>query len=250
MKKIFSILVSLLVVCGINAQDGNTEKKTCASACTMPCAKIMKSMSKFSITATAGTPSFAYNALNTSKAGDLLKPNLGELTIAYKMTPRLSFGISTMSGLNNRSAGYFDQEDQFTPFCMEDDDDDEHEDEHDDDDDLDDDPDDLDDDDIEEEHEDDDDCDEGEFGDAIMGSATYKLFEKFPLFVQGAGGYSMVDGAPVYSAMIGYNQKVFAGFGIIAGVRYSDVLHKTPVLAKEVISPAGLKIELGASWNF
>lgn len=243
MKKIFSILVSLLVVCGINAQDGNTEGKTCAYSCLMPSAKMMTTMAKFSVTATAGTPSFAYNALNTSKAGDLLKPNLGELTIAYKMTPRLSFGISTMSGLNNRSAGYFDQENQFTPFCMEDDDDDEHDEEHEDDD--------LDDDDIEEEHEDDDDdCDEGEFGDAIMGSATYKLSEKFPLFVQGAGGYSIIDGAPAYSAMIGYNQKIFAGFGIIAGVRYSDVLHKTPVLAKEIISPAGLKVELGASWNF
>ena len=83
-----------------------------------------------------------------------------------------------------------------------------------------------------------------------MGGVTFKLSEKLPFFVQAAAGYSFGSKAPAYTAMIGYNQKIFAGFGIMAGVRYSDVLHQLPVGAESVVSPAGLKVELGASWNF
>ena len=240
MKKFFTILFLGFLV-QLNAQNIETKAPLIKLS-----PKLTSTMSKFSVVATAGTPSYSYDALNTAKIGDLKSPNFSNLMISYKVNNRLSYGISSMNGLNNAASGFLDQENQFHSFCEEDDvDDDDHDD---DDDDLDDD---MDDDDDDDDHEDDDDeCEDDDFGQSVFGGATYKFSEKYPFFIQGAAGYSFQDGAPAYTAMIGYNQKVFAGFGIMAGIRYSDVIHQMPVNALELLSPASLKVELGASWNF
>ncbi len=83
-----------------------------------------------------------------------------------------------------------------------------------------------------------------------MGSITFKFSKKVPFFVQAAGGYSFGSNAPAYSAMIGYNQKIFKGLGIIGGIRFSDVLHQKPVDAVNMAPSSGIRAELGLSWNF
>jgi hypothetical protein len=173
---------------------------------------------------------------------------LGELTVNYKVNSHLFFGLGTMNNLSNGNRGYYNAEGLFISLCNDDDQDvadadgpdgpndenglndpdgpngpnDENE-----------------------------DCDEdGLFGKNLMGIITFKFSEKIPFFVQTAGGYSFSGNAPAYSAMIGYNQKIFAGLGIIGGVRFSDVLYKKPADAVKVTPSAGFKAELGLSWNF
>ena len=211
-------------------------------------------LNRISVTATVGTPTFSTSDLSTITTQRLSEVNLGQLTISYKVNPRLSFGLSTMGSLSSNKAGYFDAENQFFSLCDDDDhddDDDDHDDydddhDDDDDDDYDDDDDDYDDDD----DDDDDDCDEDDLGQNLMGIATFKLSEKLPFFVQAGAGYTFAGNAPTYTAMIGYNQKIVAGIGIMAGIRYSDVLYKSPIDAIRTVSGDGLKAELGLSWNF
>jgi len=199
--------------------------------------------SRFSVSATIGTPTIGTSEFSSLNLKRLSQINISNINISYKLNPRMSFGLSSMNNLSNGVGGYFDAEDKFVSFC-EDDDDDMDDDDH-----MDDDMDDMDDDDMDD-HDMDDDCDEDDFGENIMGTMTYILSDKVPFFVQAAGGYSLSSKAPVYSTMIGYNQKIVAGLGINAGIRYSNVLHRTPANATNPISAAGFKLEIGANWNF
>lgn len=199
--------------------------------------KFSSMLGKISVTATAGTPTFAMDELGKINFKKLSQVSLSNLNISYKMNPRLSLGVSSMNNLSNSTGGYYNAENQFFTFCDDDDDGIEDDDME------------MDDDDGEDENEDGD-CDDDEFGQNLMGTATYVLSDKLPFFVQAAGGYSLSGKAPAYSAMIGYNQKIFAGLGIMAGVRFSDVLHKKPADAVKTTSTAGIKAELGLSWNF
>lgn len=218
---------------------------------TKPIHKLNSFFNKFSFTASAGTVSLAPNDL---KNLSLRQVTLGDLNISYKVNPRFSFGLSSIGSLGNCTSGYYNAEGKLIPFQryeieLEDlfekeddhDDDTEHESE---DDDLDDD----DNDDDEHDDEDDDDCEEA--GVNIIGTATFILSEKVPFFVQAGAGYSFTDKAIAYTAFWGYSQKIFAGFGIQAGIRYSDVLRQKPVDAISVNPSSGLKAELGLNWNF
>ena len=84
----------------------------------------------------------------------------------------------------------------------------------------------------------------------LMGIFTYKISEKVPFFVQAAAGYSFGSKAPAISAMIGYNQKIFKGLGIIGGIRYSDILRSKPADAVSMAPSSGIRAELGLSLNF
>ncbi len=231
MRILLLLFISLCTI-GLTAQETSISAKQSG--------KFSSQLTKLSITATAGTSSFSTEELKNLSLNKLSQVSLGQLTVSYKMNPRLSFGISTMGNLASSKAGYYNAENQFFSFCEDDDLDD------DDDDDLyelDD-----DDDDLEEDH--DEDCDEDEIGQNLVGTVTYKLSEKLPFFVQAGAGYTFAGKAPSFTTMIGYNQKILAGVGIMAGIRYSNVIQQKPTDAIRTISGAGLKAELGLSWNF
>jgi hypothetical protein len=194
--------------------------------------KVANTLSKFSVTATAATPSVNFKEMNNATLKKAKGISMGELSINYKMNSRISFGLGTMGSLGLCFSGYYNAEGNFVPFSSDDDDENDTEDGDGDDD----------------AEDDDDDC--GEFGDNIMGTFTFKLSEKIPFFVQAAGGYSFGSNAPAYSAMIGYNQKVFKGLGIVGGIRFSDVLYQKPADAVKMAPSSGLRAELGLSWNF
>lgn len=227
----FLLLLCLsLCTLGLNAQDDSGAKLTNQKS-----GKLINTLNKFSVTATAGTNSFATSDLKNLTLNRLSDVSLGQLTVAYKMNSRFSFGISTMGNLSNAKSGYFNAENQFFSYCEDDDDDDD--DDHDE----------LDDDEMDD---DDEECDDDDEVSNLMGTVTFKLSEKLPFFVQAGAGYTFAGGAPTYTTMIGYNQKIIAGVGIMAGIRYSDVLRQKPADAIRTISGAGLKAELGLSWNF
>lgn len=229
MKKSF-LLLFLFLGLGLQAQDitkANAPEKA-------KLLKLVNSLNKFSFTATTGTPSFSTKELNSLNLNKISSVSLADLNISYKMNSRFSFGISMMGNLGNCTSGFYNQEGAFTTFGDDDDEDDDDE---------------IDDDDDEIDDDDDDECDDDDLGN-LMGSATFKLSDKFPLFVQASGGYSFGNNAPAYTAMIGYHQKIFAGFGILGGIRFSDVLYKKPADAVSVTSSSGFKAELGLSWNF
>lgn len=234
MKKLLFLMV-LFGTVNLSAQDLQMADTSPASG-----GKFSSMLGKISVTATAGTPAFALDKLGKVNFKKLSQLSLSNLNISYKVNPRLSLGISSMNNLSNSTGGYYNAENQFFTFCNDDEDDDDG---------IEDDDMEIDDDDIE--HEDEDgDCGDDEFGQNLMGTATFILSDKLPFFVQAAGGYSLSGNAPAYSAMVGYNQKVFAGLGIMAGIRFSDVLHKKPADAVKRTSTAGIKAELGLSWNF
>ena len=194
-------------------------------------------LNHFSVTATAGTGYYHNNF------ADLKKLSLGELTIQFKATPMFSFGLGTMGAIQN-DRSYFNNEGVLIPGCNEDDGDDDGIEEGEGND-----PNDIDN--IEEENQDGDQngCDdegEFEFGDNLMGNFTFHLPGKFPFFIQAATGYSFSSQNPAYSMMVGYNQKLIAGLGIMAGVRYSNLISAKNYVTKT----GGVKAELGLSWNF
>ncbi|MBI1226624.1 MAG: hypothetical protein GC192_15430 [Bacteroidetes bacterium] len=202
-----------------------------------PTGKISTVLHKFSVTATAGTGYYH------DRFSDLGRLSLGELSVQYKASRLFSFGIGTMGAIQ-KYRSYYNSEGVLVSGCNEGDDDgDEIENGEMDD------PNDLDN--IEEGHHDGDhnECGhEGEFdfGDNLMGNFTFHLPGKLPFFVQAATGYSFGSQAPAYSVMAGYNQKLFAGIGIMAGVRYSDVISSKNYVSKS----GGIKAELGLNWNF
>lgn len=219
MKKIF-LLFLVLTGFGLQAQEATEVTPN----------RMSDLFSRFSITATAGTSGLDVSNLSNISTNQLTEIGLSEMTIAYKVNPRFSLGVSTMNNLSNGNAGYYDAENQFFSFCDDDDD--------------------LDDDDDGEDHDDDDDECDDDFGGNLLGSATFKLSEKLPFFIQAAGGYSLNANAPVYTAKIGYAQKIVAGFGVSAGIRFSDVLYNKPATAVTTTNSSALKAELGINWNF
>ncbi len=236
------LLLFLFVICtvGLHGQTTSADLSNAGEE-TTPLSKASNILNKFSVTASAGSSAFALNNLNQVNLKGI---NIGELNISYRLNRRFSFGVSTMGSLSTSAAGYYNAENTFVSFCDDDDDDDDDDDEIDDDDEM--------DDDDEDDDDEDEDCDDDEieFGQNLMGTVTFKLSEKLPLFIQAGGGYSFAGNAPAYTAMIGYNQRIFSGFGILAGVRFSDVLRQAPKDAIKTVSPAGLKAELGLTWNF
>lgn len=233
MKQLFLLLL-LVGALGLQAQDNLPvgEPTDGKSPFLQLSPKASTLLNRFSLSATVGTPSFAFSELNSLNLKKITQVNLAAVNLSYKMNKRFSFGISGLNNLGNYISGYYDAEGKLVTF-EHDDDDDDYEDEEEDD---------MDDD-------DDEDCDDDEIGN-LMGNVTVKLSDKFPIFVQAAGGYAFGQKVPTYSAMIGYNQKLFAGFGILAGIRYSDVIRQKPAGATGLSPSNGLKAELGLSWNF
>lgn len=225
------LLTFLVLGFGLQAQDVGNINSASKGKLLKLSPKMMNTLNKFSVTASMGTPSFSTKEIGNLNFKKLSNVSISELNLAYKVNNRISIGIGMVGNLGNCNSGYTTAEGTFMPFHSDDDDDDDHDDDDDDDD------------------YDDDECDDDELGN-LMGNITYKLSDKFPLFIQASGGYAFGSNAPAYSAMIGYNQKIFAGIGIIAGIRYSDVLYKKPVDAISVTPSHGLKAEIGLSWNF
>lgn len=212
MKKLFTSAFLMLVMCGVYAQDDEVVDESVVS-------NASDFLSQFSFTSSIGAPSF--NSVS-----------IGELNVSYKLNPKLSLGISAMGSLGDCLEGYYNLEGQFVALN------------HDDDDDLDEDM------DNEGEDDDDDEACESEGIENIMGTITLQLSDQIPVFVQVSGGYSLNSNRPAYSAFIGYTKKVFADLGIVAGLRYSDILYKIPSDAASLVSSSGFKAELGINWNF
>ena len=221
MKKILLFLV-ILTVFQLQAQS---QAKSSFSH------NLINSLDRLSIHVNMSTPSFSFSELSKINAKKLGQVSLGEINIAYKLSPRWSVGLSSMSQLVSNQAGYFNEEGQFFSFCSEDEDED----------------DDMDEDGDEDDDMEDDDCDDL---DALLGSLTFRLSEQLPFFIQAASGYSFAGRSLAYSTMIGYHQKVVGNVGIMAGIRYSDVLYKKPIEAVSTTATSGVRIDLGLSWNF
>jgi len=229
MMKQLLLFFALVFTCSLSAQEIQQ-----ASAQAAPAGKISSLMHKFSVTATAGTGYYR------NSFSDLGKLSLGELNIQYKASPLFSFGIGTMGAIQN-DLSYFNKEGVLLSNCNDGEDGIENDEGND--------PNDIDN--IQEENQDGDQngCDdEGEFGfgDNLMGNFTFHLPGNLPFFIQAASGYSLRSQTPVYSVMAGYNQKLFAGLGIMAGIRYSDIISSKNYVSKT----NGIKAELGLSWNF
>ena len=232
MKKLL-LLPALLFTLSLAAQELQTAELQTAQA-----GKFSTLLHKFSVTATAGT-GYYHN-----RFADLGKLSLGELNLQYKVSPLFSFGIGIMGAIQN-DLSYFNSEGVLVLGCNDDGDNDGDEIEAGEIDD----PNDLDD--IQEENEDggQNDCDdegEFEFGDNLMGNFNFHLPGKLPFFLQAATGYSFNSQSPAYSVMAGYNQKLFTGFGLLAGISYSDIISSKNFVSKT----GGIKAELGLSWNF
>ena len=178
----------------------------------------------FSFTLSTGSGS-----INNNQTSSI---TLGDMNISYKLKDRLTLGLSTMGNLSGCPQGYTNAEGQYVPVTDDDNDDD------------------VDDvDEMEEEDNDEDeDCDEDELSN-LMGTATYRLSEKIPVFIQAAAGYSFESGAPAISAFVGYNKELFSEIGVLGGVRFSNVFINKPVDAAS-FSSYNIRAELGITWNF
>lgn len=211
---------------------------------------------RFSIMGGVGSNSINYNDFSNSSGEDFLEPTLSSIALSYKFTRKFSMGISYMDNIGNSKAGYLnkdgvyeflsDQNDQLGDE-MESDEDDNGNDEG------------EEGDDDEGEEDDAGNDDNGEDGNnnqfenesmAVMLTANYKFSNKVPFFIHAAGGYSFAHMKPAYSVMLGYNQVIFKGLGIYAGVRYSDSSFDTPTGATDISPSDGFKVELGVSYNF
>lgn len=222
MMKPLLFLLSLAFAASLPAQELHT-------ASIQPAApeNLSPLLNRISVTATLGS---GYYSGNFSHLASI---TLGELSVNYKANPRFSFGIGTIGSLIC-GGSYYNSEGVLISG-----DDDDDDDESDDDDDMD-----------EDDDMDDDGCDdEFDLGDNLMSNFTYILSEKIPFFLQLGAGYSLKADTPVYSVLAGYNQKLFAGIGIRAGIRYSDIVKLANT--RNYASPTGgVKAELGLSWNF
>ena len=217
MKKCFLLLIMLTTTILTQAQETETSKRD---------SRVRLLLDQISLTTTFGTTSVAVKDLGNANLGNI---TLGELGAAFKTNDHISVGISLTGQLGNCNSGYYNAEGAFEGFDQENESDDDDDNDDPDMDDL-------------------DDCEEG-IG-SVMATFTYKLSDKVPVFVQASGGYAFGMNAPTYSAMIGYHQKLFSELGITAGIRFSDILHKIPADAVTVTPSAGLKGEIGFSWNF
>jgi len=242
MKSFLICFITFFSTLSLNAQN-ESEAKTIFSLKLSP--KMINTLNQFSVTASIGTPSFAINDLKNISLKKLTNVSLGDITIAYKVNSRMKIGIGTLGSLGNCEHGYFDAEGGFQSFDQDDNNDN---------DDGMDGPDGIDDNDVvddnDESNDNDNDNCEDDFGQNLMGSVTYQLSENIPIFVQVAAGYSFSNNALAYSTLIGYNQKLFAGFGISGGIRFSDVLNKLPATAISSTASEGVKLEFSVNWNF
>ena len=212
MKQIL-LLLSLIFSLSLNAQETELTNST---------SRFNKAMQGLTVTASVGT---GYYQDHSRQLGSL---SLGELSIQYKTNAQLSFGLGTIGALLCDET-YLD--DEGNP--VEDDDDNDG-------------PEDPDDD-MDEDGEED--CDDFDFGENVMGLATWQFSSQIPFFLRAGAGYSFNTKAPAYTVMLGYNQKLFGGLGLTGGIRYSDIV-KTAKTRNFIAPIGGLKAELGLSWNF
>ena len=220
-----------------------------------------KVFQKITISTSAASGMLDPTTLQTTPLSSLLNISLGDIQVNYKLSNRFSFGLATSGNFGNCTEGYTNAEGVFTQYAtyssgldldldfddlfeFDDDDDDDygHSGHHNDDDDDDDD------------YDDDDDdcggCGQG-FGQNILGSFQFQLSDKVPVFVRVNAGYSVTHRAPIYSAFIGYHQKIFSGLGLVGGFQVNDVVRlNTPADALNQTSPLGLKAQMGLAWNF
>lgn len=221
MKKLFTLMIIMLCTAVVSAQVAPAESEKPDRF--MDKTKVMQLLDQLSFTTSIGTPSFAINNFGAVSGKTLGQISVAELNLSWKISDKMSLGLSGMGALGNCSEGYYNAEGKFVE--LEDDDDMDE---------------------IEDENED------GECEDDltnVLATFTYKFSDRIPIFIQAAAGYSVDKNAPAYSAMVGYYQKIFSELGITAGFRFSDVLQKKPSDAVN-FTTKGLKAELGVSWNF
>ena len=174
--------------------------------------------------------------------GDDLEPSFAVAGLGYKINSKFSVGIAYLNNIGNSKGSYIDKSGTKVYFEgdnineQKDDIDDQKDDEKED----------------MDKEEDMNTMNEGNENETIPIVLTfnYKFSDKFPMFIQGAGGYSIGQNKPVYSAMLGYNQKIFRGLGIYAGIRYSSAGVKIPSDATNISSFDGIKFEIGSTCNF
>ena len=217
MKRILLLLAFFWSLANLTAQETS---KQCDKNSSCHMQQVHHFLQNFSATATFGS---GYYDSQFSQMGRF---SLGEVSLQYKASERFSFGIGFLGSLMCDD-NYYDAEGNIVENeddDYDDDDDDEYEDD------------------------DDDEC-EDEFGENLMGLFSYKMSDRLPLFLQLGGGYSFNTETPIYSIMLGYNQKIFYNFGLLVGIRYSDAIDTGNM--KDFVAPVGgLKAELGLSWNF
>ncbi|HHH55036.1 MAG TPA: hypothetical protein ENK91_15340 [Bacteroidetes bacterium] len=173
-------------------------------------------------------------------SGDDLEPSFAIVGLGYKFSSKFSVGAAYLNNLGNSKGSYTDK--SGTKIYFEGDNiDDQKEDI---------------DETQDEENEDmdtEDDMDNTEIGNEaipVVLTINYKFSDKFPMFLQAAGGYSFGQNKPVYSALLGYNQKIFKGLGVYAGIRYSNAQVKIPSDATNISPFDGMKFEIGSTCNF
>lgn len=220
-----NVLWFILLFSSLNVMAQTNAVNMTKEATTGKFAKILK---QFSLTVSAGT-GYYHNEL-----AEVSKLTFGQLNLQFKTSPSFSIGFGSFGSIL-QDYSYYNNEGLLVSGCNDEDGVENG------------DPDNPNDpDNIEEQHQDG--CNDGEFelvGD-LLGNATYKLPGKLPLCLQFGGGYSRAAKAPVYTLMAGYNQKLFAGISLLAGVRYSNLISSRNYVSKT----GGIKAELGLGWNF
>ncbi|MEM9929702.1 MAG: hypothetical protein AAF840_07785 [Bacteroidota bacterium] len=196
-----------------------------------------KMTQRLSITATAATQAESLSSLGDYNLEKLTNVRLGELSVTYRINERFSLGLGSISGLGV-CGGYTDAEGNFVSFGYDDDDDD-YEDDDDEEDDE------------EDDYEDDEDeCYDDDFEfENLMAILSVRPFNNLPIFAQVAGGYTFGARAPAYSLMVGARQPLISGLALTGGFRFSDVMHRLPAGATDVLPSSGMRLELGLNWS-
>lgn len=222
MKKLHCLIFTMLFASVLSAQESATESQHTVSD--FYNTKLKSVLDRYSIAVAIGTPSFPINQLDIIGENGLRNISVAEINLSRKINEKMSFGLSLMSALGNSKEGYYTTDGNYVEW-----DDGRYE--------------------IEDDEDEADEIDDEDEPDNIMGTFTYKISEKVPFFIQAAAGYAIEKNAPAYSAMLGYDQPLFAALGLRVGVRYSDVLQKKPDNVPD-FTTRGLKAEVGLSWNF
>lgn len=209
-KSLISFVLMLATICLVYGQEEEIIDNGISAS------KLSQILSDLSFTSSLGAP--AFNSVS-----------LGEINVSYKLNSRISVGFSAMGSVGDCVEGYTNAEGQFVHI-----DDDQEDTDHD----------------MDNDEDDGEESCDGEDVENLMGTATIKFSDKIPLFVQISGGLSVGNKRPVYSALIGYSHELFSNLGIMAGLRYSDILHKIPTDAVTLVSSSGFKAEIGINWNF
>ena len=222
MKKLHFLIFMMLFTTLVSAQETTVESNHTVSD--FYNTKLKPTLDRYSLSVAIGTPSFPINQLDIIVENGVRNISVAEINISRKINEKISFGLSLMSALGNSKEGYHTTDGSYVEW-----DDGKYE--------------------IEDDEDEVDEIDDEDELDNIMGTFTYKISERVPFFIQAAAGYAIEKNAPAYSAMLGYDQPLFAALGIRVGVRYSDVLQKKPDNVVD-FTTRGLKAEVGLSWNF